>query len=267
MPGIQPNTSMYTSQTGTPLYNYGNNQAALPQQQSAVVTTAPSSSIYQYPQTSIYNDPTKQAASGVNIYIYNPSAFGAPSSTSTANANYTLPSPVVAAAPNQAPQVNPAQTVNPQQSVSIANTPISNNEEVNTAGTQKTKRIVELTDNYIKTLESYLRSPDESIRKTGVKQLVNRFEEDNTRYEDPALTALLNIALQDPSVNNRMLAMSPICSGSAHGDSNTIEFLKKLETSDKMYGQEAVMANNALLKTSESTKLVPDYSPERKKKK
>lgn len=263
MSQMQTNTPMYNFQTGTPLYNYANNSVpqTQPQQQTVSVSSPTTSQVYQYPEASLYNNPSKQPASGVNIYIYNPSAIGGPTSNSTANANYTLPSnsatPVVAQAP--------APSVVPQQNVSIANTPISENTEktVEKSQNQKTKKIVELTDDYIKTLESYLRSPDANVRSTGVKELINRYEEDDSRYDDEALTALLNIALQDPDVNNRLLAMSPIASGSAHGDANTVEFLKNLQSSDKLYGQEAVMANNALLKAAQTMVTVPDNSPDK----
>ena len=96
--------------------------------------------------------------------------------------------------------------------------------------------------------------------------MIKRFEEDKTRYNNPALTALLNIALQDPSASNRLLAMSPIASGGAVGDKNTVELLKKLASSDKLYGQEAQMANDALLNASQNRIEVPDYSPDKKKK-
>ena len=200
MTQIQPNNQIQAYPVGTPLYCYANN---VPQQQT--VSVAPQSNVtapyYQYPQTSIYNDPNKQAASGVNIYIYNPSGIGGPSSNSNANVNYgptyqPLPQPVINT------NVTPTQS-EPSSAVAIANTPISQSEP--TPQNQKTKRIVELTDDYIKSLESYLRSPDETIRKTAIKEIIQRYEEDNTRYEDPALTALLNIALQDPVPNNRLM--------------------------------------------------------------
>lgn len=259
MSQIQPNNQVQTYQTGTPLYTYANN--TVPQQQTVSVTpqqnvTAP---YYQYPQTSIYNDPNKQAASGVNIYIYNPSGMSGPSSNSQANVNYgnvsqpQVPAPSVSTQP-QADATTP-----------IANTPI--NQESTPTEEKKTKKVVELTDDYIKTLESYLHSPDEATRKNAVKEIVQRFEEENSRYDDPALTALLNIALLDPSVNNRMLAMSVISGGSAHGDQNTIKILNNLATSDKMYGQEAKMASSALLKAAQEVKFVPDDSPKEKKEK
>lgn len=259
MTQIQPNNQILAYPVGTPLYSYANN---VPQQQTVSVTPQPNvtAPYYQYPQTSIYNDPNKQAASGVNIYIYNPSGMGGPSSNSNANVNYgpsypQTPPPVintVAPTPSE-----------PSGAVAIANTPISQTES--TPQHQKTKRVVELTDDYIKSLESYLRNPDESIRRTAIKEIIQRYEEDNTRHDDPALTALLNIALQDPVPNNRVMAMSVIAGGSAHGDENTIEILNNLSTSDKMYGQEAKMASRALIKAAQETKLVPDYSPDKKK--
>lgn len=264
MSGIQSNQPMYNLQTGTPLYNYSNintAQTQQPQQQTVSVTSPLTSQVYQYPQSSLYNSPSTQPASGVNIFIYNPSAIGGPSSNSTANANYTLPQNPAMSTVAQTSLPN----YTPQQNVSIANSPLLNEgkAEVPKEEKQKTKKVVELTDDYIKTLESYLRSPDANIRKTGVKELIKRFEEDDSRYDDPALTALLNIALQDPDENNRMLAMSPIAAGSAHGDENTVAILQPLQASDKLYGQEAVMANNALLKTAQTMTSIPDNSPKK----
>ena len=260
MSQIQPNNQIQTYPVGTPFYVQPN---SVPQQQTVTVSPQPgvTAPYYQYPQTSIYNDPNKQAASGVNIYIYNPSGIGGPSSNSNANVNYgptypQIPQPII----NVPQQPQPE----PSSAVAIANTPISES-EAPVPPNQKTKRVVELTDDYIKSLESYLRSPDESIRKTAVKEIIQRYEEDNTRYDDPALTALLNIALQDPSPNNRLMAMSVVAGGNAHGDENTIAILNKLSTSDKIYGQEAKMASSALLKAAQETRLVPDYSPDKKK--
>ena len=260
MSQIQPNNQIQTFPTGTPLYAY---PSSVPQQQTVAVTPQPgvTAPYYQYPQTSIYNDPNKQAASGVNIYIYNPSGIGGPSSNSNANVNY---GPTTQPVPQ--PVINTVSSTpsEPSSAVAIANTPISNN-EATPPNNQKTKRIVELTDDYIKSLESYLKSPDESIRKTAVKEIIQRYEEDQSRYDDPALTALLNIALQDPVPNNRLLAMSVVAGGNAHGDNNTIQILNNLSTSDKLYGQEAKMASSALIKAAQETTLVPDNSPDKKK--
>ena len=261
MSQIQPNNQIQTYPVGTPLYTYS---GSVPQQQTVTVSPQPgvTAPYYQYPQTSIYNDPNKQAASGVNIYIYNPSGIGGP--TSNSNANVTYGPSCQPSQPTQQPVINTvAPASDPASAVAIANTPINQTENTEPKD-QKTKRIVELTDDYIKSLESYLRSPDETIRKTAVKEIIHRFEEDESRYEDPALTALLNIALQDPIPNNRLLAMSVVAGGNAHGDNNTITILNNLSTSDKLYGQEAKMASSALIKAAQEMKIVPDYSSDKK---
>jgi len=268
MPEINSNNNpAYNSVTGTPLYNYVNSYQA-PQGQTVNVT-APNaqnitSPIYQYPSSSlyapqgssIYQSTTAAPAngketSGVNIYIYNPTGLGGPSSSSSATASYGVVPQQTTSAASAIPTQNAQQTV--------ANTPIS--EEKNQTYTpQRTKKIVDLTDDYVKTLESYLRSDDKSIRRMGIQELIKRFEEDDSRYDDKALTALLNIALQDKDASNRILAMSPVAAASAHGDDNTIALLQKLQSSDKVFGQEAKMATDALLKSSQSVKSIPDYS-------
>ena len=63
MSEIQANSPMYNIQTGTPLYNYSNNNAVQtqqPQQQTVSVSSPSTSQVYQYPQTSLYNSPSKQ---------------------------------------------------------------------------------------------------------------------------------------------------------------------------------------------------------------
>lgn len=244
MTQIQNNSPLNNIQTGTPLYNYAPVPTFVPQQQTVSVT--PATQLYNYPQTSVYTTPNKQAANGVNIYIYNPSGIGGP----TANATYGMQQGTPAA---QTPIIdnNHAIAVNP-----IASTPVAKGGEATDVNGKKPKHVVELTNDYIKTLESYLKSPDKQVRQTGIKELINRYEEDNTRYNDPALTALLNISLLDPDVSNRVMAMSVISSGGAQGDETTIELLKRAEKSDKMYGQEAIMANKALLKAVETRKQI-----------
>ena len=244
---------------GTPIYNYGVNPSYIKTTNGQEVSVQPSNityPYYQYPTASLYDTNQKQAASGVNIYIYNPSAIGGPTSTSTASANYA----------NATPPQEKAAAFQPLPSQPIANTPISYDNNVNIkAQDGEKKQVVNLTNDYIKTLESYLRSADKNVRKNGITDLIKRFEEDTSRYNNPALTALLNIALQDPDETNRMLAMSPIASGSAHGDKNSAAILQNLQNSDKMYGQEAKMASEALLNTSQTTKEVPDNSQKEKK--
>ncbi len=255
---IPVGTQQYTTQVPMPYYSNGSAVATNNGQQGTVSVSTPGSQqqVYQYPTTSIYDPNSKQATSGVNIYIYNPSAIGGPSSNSVANATYGYPAPVTSPQP-QIPVINNNNEA-PNSNVSIANTPIAPTSTADESKDKKTKKVVELTDEYIKTLEGYLKSQDQEVRKMGIVDLIKRFEEDGSRYEDPALTALLNIALQDPKANNRMLAMSPLSSEVAHGDNNTVSILQGLQQSDKIYGQEAKMATDALLKVSQVRMEIPD---------
>lgn len=250
MTQIPSGNQIYNAQNGTPLsyYTPGSAVASNNGQQGTVSVSTPNgnSQVYQYPAASIYDPNSKQAASGVNIYIYNPSGIGGPSSNSMANATYALP--------QQGQQPMASSALAPNQSTAIANSSLNDKES---KASDKKKEIVELTDDYIKTLESYLRSADATVRKSAIIDLIKRFEEDSSRYNDPALTALLNIALQDSDANNRLLAMSPIAGEKAHGDENTIQLLNALQSSDKLYGQEAKMANESLLKAAQTKKEVP----------
>lgn len=250
-------TQQYTTQTPLQYYNNGSAVATNNGQQGTVSVSTPGAQqqVYQYPTTSIYDPNNKQATSGVNIYIYNPSAIGGPSSNSVANATYGYPAPATTPQP-QIPAISNNNEA-PQSNVSIANTPIAPSSTTEESKDKKTKKVVELTDEYIKTLEGYLKSPDQEVRKMGIVELIKRYEEDDSRYEDPALTALLNIALQDPKASNRTLAMGPLTSEVAHGDNNTVTILQNLQQSDKVYGQEAKMATDALLKVSQTKTEIP----------
>ena len=118
----------------------------------------------------------------------------------------------------------------------------------------KEKRdVVELTDNYIKTLENYLNSQDVEVRKMGAREVVNRLEEDPSRKDDPALTALVNKMLQDPSVAIRAIALSIVESQTLHGNDLTASILQKMQTSKDGFGQDAIQASSALLKMAGKT--------------
>ncbi len=253
MPVIETNTANNYPVMGTAMQNFNVPQNTQPAP-AVAITTPQGRQVYQYPQTSIYNDPAKQAASGLNIFVFNPS--GISNAEAVNNTVCTL-------GPNAQPQPPQQKGLGAQQlpAQPIANTSLKSEKVV--SENKKTKNVVKLTDDYIKTLESFLRSQDTTIRKQGVLDLVKRFEEDDSRYDNESLTALLNIALQDPDVHNRMIALSVIASGNAHGDNNTIQLLNNLTASDKMYGQEAKMATNAILKTSQIREKIVDNSPEK----
>ncbi len=115
------------------------------------------------------------------------------------------------------------------------------------------RKVVELTDDYIKTLENYLNSQDLEVRKMGAHEVVNRLTEDPSRNDDPALTALVNKMLQDPSVAIRAIALSLLESRTVLGDDYTVNVLKKMQNSKEGFGQDAIQATNVLLKMAGKT--------------
>ena len=239
------------------------NPAVTQQGGQTVTVSTPVSSIYQYPTTSLYDTNQKQGANGVNIYNYNPSGYGAPS-TNTCYGPYnytTAQQPVNAANSLSYEDVSNALRTNNTNGQAPASAPLSGDNQPlpaapvtgtasNDNKADEKKQVTELSDDYIKMLESYLTNSNSEIRRQGIEDLIKRFEEDKSREKDPALTALLNIALQDPNASNRLLAMSPVASDVAAGDQNTIKLLENLTKSDKVYGQEAKTASNALLKAT-----------------
>lgn len=131
----------------------------------------------------------------------------------------------------------------------------SENENSGQDSTKKTEKrqIVQLTDDYIKTLENYLNSQDYEVRLMGAKEVVARAQEDESRKDDKALTALTNKMLQDPAVQIRILAQSLLESRAITGDDYTVGVLKNMQNSKEAYGQDALAATNILLKMAGKT--------------
>ncbi len=129
------------------------------------------------------------------------------------------------------------------------------------------KRIVALTDNYIKSLENYLNNPNKEVRLQAAKDIVRRFEEDAARYNDPALNALVNKMLQDPQGSVRGIALSLLSTGTAQGNNYTITLLNNMKNNqaDK---EDSLQAAEALLRMSAKTEVVSyPLPPEEAKKK
>ena len=124
----------------------------------------------------------------------------------------------------------------------------------------KQREIVVLTDNYIKNLENYLRSNNAELRKNAVKEVLMRFKEDKSRMHNPSLTALLNIALQDPNSVVRGVAMTAIEACYAKGNPQTEQLLRGLQTQKTNYASDAIQASDGLLQMSKTKALVPDNS-------
>ena len=219
------------------------------------------------PQTTA---PTTQQASptaaGVNIIIQNPTVNPA-NSMPCYPSNYYTQSPIYNVAPPNAYQQTTAATPVTQEQQPVPAAPVKKDEEkTEEKKNEKTKEVVKLTDDYIKTLENYLRSSDRTVRQMGAKELVKRFEEDDSRKNDAALNSLLNLALQDPAGEIRLMALSVLGGGKAQGDDKTVQLLKTMQNSKDTYGQDALSATEALLAMSGEKVKIPDNSPDKPKK-
>ncbi len=206
---------------------------------------------YSQPQ---YAAPTVPVptANGVNIVVYNPQV------TPNANVSNVHNYPTNAQTyPQNYYTTQPAQQV-AQQPIAAAKLEDSKPKEV------KTKEIVQLSDDYLKTLESYLDNQDYKIRAMGVKELINRFAEDETRKNDIGLTALLNKALQDPKDSIRFMAMTILNSGYANGDELTQKLLHNIRVNNGAYGDDNIVAAEVQLKNAGTKIKVPDTSEPKK---
>lgn len=258
-----------------------------PQQQIPVQTQYPQG--YLPPQNTIYpqyqtpqpqNLQVPATSSGVNIQIFNPSVStpGAqpptynvnapcyPSSyyTSSVGADGKMQPNNVSNNPHTGDNVNNGTNNgsigdnNNNTYTTNNNSTINNNEKNSTDKTdsvenkKKTekRKIVELTDDYIRNLENYLNSQDKEIRRNAAKEVYERLKEDDSRHDDKALTALINKMLQDPSEEIRVVALSALDERIVTGDDYTVNVLKNMQQSNNGSGQDSIDASNILLKMS-----------------
>ena len=202
---------------------------------------------------------------GVNIIIYNPSVN--PNGANFNNTYNTMPNN--SGQPGQAyPQnyyINNMGTAAGAQPIAANSLQGSTNK---TEGKEKPKKeIVQLTDEYIKTLENYLRNPNPDVKLMGAKELMKRFREDDSRKNDAALTSLLNLTLQSKYSPVRMIGMGIISNGWASGDILTQQLLAAIQQTNGAYGLDALDAAEAALKSAGKTIKVPDNNPEHSKEK
>lgn len=117
---------------------------------------------------------------------------------------------------------------------------------------QESKKIVKISDEYIKKLESYLSSKDVEKRILASKDILERVQEDDSRKDNLALTALTNKMLKDPYQPIRFLALGILEDRQITGNAETVEILKKIETgrysNNGNVDQDAVKASSVLLK-------------------
>ena len=162
--------------------------------------------------------------------------------------------------------LNTPVTTNPNDKTGTDKREIVNTVTTNTIPTttieqpKKEREVVVLTDNYIKNLENYMRSNNTQVRQDAIKEVLMRFKEDKSRAENPSLTALLNLALQDYNGTIRSMAMSAIQAGYAKGDDLTEKLLKELQHKKDAFNTDAVQATECLLQMAKTKKLVTDNS-------
>lgn len=261
-------------------------QSAPQQQQTPVQNQYPQG--YLPPQNTIYpqyqapqaqNLQVPSTASGVNIQIFNPSVATPGAQPPTYNVNAPCyPSSYYTSSVGADGKMQPNNgSNNPHTGDNVNNGTNSgtigdnnhntyttnNNTTTNNNGTNSTdktaetdkkktekRKIVELTDEYIKNLENYLNSQDKEVRRNAAKEVYERLKEDDSRHDDKALTALINKMLQDPSEDIRVVALSALDERIVTGDDYTVNVLKNMQQSNNGTGQDAVDASNILLKMS-----------------
>lgn len=185
--------------------------------------------------------------SGVNIQIFNPSvaAPGSALPPSTINAQNYSTNPIYPA--NYYTQ-NLAQQPQVQSTGAV--------QAVQEQGKKEKREIVQLTDDYIKTVESYLNDQNKEVRLMGAKEVLARMQEDSSRKNDAALNALINKMLQDPYQPVKFMAMAALDSRLAAGNDTSVKILKDIKqqkTKTDYEKEDALKASNILLKMSGST--------------
>ena len=202
------------------------------------------------PQGSIYNNNTNE----IHNNIQYPEVQQQVPQTQPQYQGYPYPMPYQAYPsypPYQPYQPYPPYPPYPQQVSEQKTEPAETKEEPQMGK----KHIVALTDNYIKSLENYLNNPNREIRLQAAKEIVKRFEEEPTRYNDAALNALTNKMLQDPQGSIRGIALSLLSTGTAQGNDYTFTLLNNIKN-DTTNKEDALQASEALLRMSGKTETI-----------
>lgn len=241
-------------------------QQNVPQQQSNYQPQVNNSAQYQTAPAQVPQAPVQQAQvaqpqnqnvqvpnySGVNIQIFNPSVT--PPGATAPVYNVNAPNYGSTPATGCYPPTYYTQPMGQGLNNNTNNTTNTTNTENKTNDKKTEKReIVELTDDYIRTLENYLNNQDKEVRLMGAKEVIARLDEDHSRKDDKALNALVNKMLQDPSTAVRTLALTALNSRIATGDNLSVSLLQQMQNSQSGYGQDALMASDTLLKMSGQT--------------
>ena len=245
---------------------------------------------YYYPQPQYIQQPQNvqvpASTAGVNIQIFNPSVATPGSMGPTYNVNApSYPSNYYtgqygtnganqnANGTNGNGNNNNGNNVNTNTNSNTSTSEKTQAEFTSEDGTKKQKRrIVLLDDNYIKTLENYLNSQDKSTRLNAAKDVFERLDEDPSRKDDKALTALINKMLQDPNQEIRLIALSALEGRIVNGDEFTVQILKNMQTNPQGQGFDSSDASKILLqmagkRVDKEVETDPDKRTKIKKKK
>lgn len=185
--------------------------------------------------------------SGVNIQIFNPSV-AAPGGTATPS---NISAPTYSTNPSY-PANYYTQSYAPPMPAPVAATSSDAAKSEEKKKTEK-RDIVQLTDDYVRTIEGYLNDQNKEIRLMGAKEVLARLQEDDSRKNDPALNALVNKMLQDPSSPVRFIAMAALESKAVDGNEKTVALLKGIQQKKTYDGEDSLKASNILLKMSGTT--------------
>lgn len=223
-------------------------------QQCAPQVQSPVSQQYYVPQPQTQQGTQSPNYAGVNIQIFNPSV-ATPGSTAPV---YNVNAPTYGNGQNTnangcyPPNYYTQQFAKPQGSDVVNNVTNNTTNKEENKKTEK-RQIVQLTDDYIKTLENYLNSQDKEVRMMGAKEVVARLQEDDSRKDDLALTALVNKMIQDPYQGVKMLGLAVLDSRQCTGNDYTVGVLRNMQSGKTGYGQDAKTATEILLKMSGKT--------------
>ncbi len=212
---------------------------------------------YSYPPNYYYNIYNNGYATPQNQYLTNQNAYSQAQSQALGQQGIQpqVPQGVPASIMPQTLQNN--TSLGAQAASAVAASAVAS---ASAGDKTKQRQIVVLTDNYIKNLENYLRNPNAELRKSAAKELLDRFKEDKSRINNPSLTALLNLALQDKNPIVRSLSMATLSAGYAKGDATTEQILKNMQNSKTDFSADALQAADTLLKMSQNKVMVPDNS-------
>ena len=119
------------------------------------------------------------------------------------------------------------------------------------------KRIVTLTDDYVKNLDMMLSCDNSDYREYAASEVIKRLDEDKTRFNDKALNALINKMLLDPYDHKvRGRALTALENHLASGDENTRNVLQYILQDPNILDRDRGSVDKILLQMSANTTLV-----------